>query len=246
MNVSKDGLVIWSSTTGEADKVLTILTDEGLITAYSRGSLRPKGRLTSASTMLSFSNFELATGKNMYTIVNAVSERKFLNIYSDAVTYSLATYFCEILRLTVPLGEEAKPYLSIMMNTLFLLNKNAKPLWQIKAVFEMTIMTLSGYMPNIFECKECGKASSDLVSFDFEDGTWVCSECSQKHGHAAQVPFSVISAIRYIVSSEPQRAFAFDLKSPSQEIFCDTCERYLIEHIEHDLNTLSYYHAIKD
>ncbi|MBQ8995477.1 MAG: DNA repair protein RecO [Oscillospiraceae bacterium] len=246
MNVSKDGLVIWSSKTGEADRVLTILTDEGLITAYARGSLRPNGRLTSACTMLSLSNFELATGKNMYTVVNAESQKKFLNIYSDAVSYALATYFCELLKLTVPYNEEAKQYLTVMLNTLYLINNGSKPLWQIKAVFEMTIMTLSGYMPNIFECAQCGALSSDKVFFEYSTGTWLCSSCSEKRGIQADVPFSVMSAIRYIVSAEPQRAFAFELRSPSKEIFCDICERYLVEHIDHDLKTLNYYHTIKD
>ena len=245
MNVSKDGLVIWSVKTGEADKILTILTEEGLVTAYARGSLKPTGRLTSASSMLSFSNFELATGKNMYTVVSAENIKKFMHIYSDAVAFALVTYFCEILKLTVPSEEEAKIYYKLMLNSLHLLNDNLKPLWQIKAVFELTVMTLFGYMPNIMGCSRCGIYKTDTVVWNRSDGSWICSDCASSTDIAQHIPYSVISAIRYVISSDLQKAFAFDLKSPSREIFCSICEEYLLEHIDHELKTLDYYNAIK-
>ena len=244
MNVSKDGLVIWSVKTGEADKILTILTDEGLITAYARGSLKPTGRLTSASSMLSFSNFELATGKNMYTVVSAESIKKFLHIYSDAESFALVTYFCEVLKLTVPSDEEAKIYYKLMLNSLHLLNEGTKPLWQIKAVFELTVMTLFGYMPNIMGCSRCGTYKTDTVVWNSSDGSWLCSECASNARASQHIPYSVISAIRYVVSSDLQKAFAFDLKSPSREIFSFICEEYLLEHIDHEIKTLDYYNAI--
>ena len=245
MNVSKDGLVIWSVKTGEADKVLTILTEEGLITAYARGSLKPTGRLTSASSILSFSNFELASGKNMYTVVSAESLKKFLHIYSDAVSFALVTYFCEVLRYTVPSDEEAKIFYKLMLNSLHLLNEGSKPIWQIKAVFELTVMTLFGYMPNIMGCSKCGTYQTDTVLWNSTDGSWICTDCASGIARDRLIPYSVIAAIRYIVTSDLQKAFAFDLKSPSKEIFCKICEQYIVDHIDHDLNTLAYYNAIK-
>ena len=245
MNISKDGLVIWSVKTGEADKVLTILTEDGLITAYARGSLKPTGRLTSASSILSFSNFELASGKNMYTVVSAESIKKFLHIYSDAVSFALVTYFCEVLKYTVPTDDEAKIYYKLMLNSLYLLNEGNKPLWQIKGVFELTVMTLFGYMPNIMGCSKCGVYQTDTVVWNNSDGSWLCSDCSSSISSEQKIPYSVISAIRYVVSSDLQKAFAFDLKSPSKEIFCSICEKYLVDHIDHDIKTLDYYNSIK-
>lgn len=244
MNIAKDGLIIWNARTGEADKVLTILTDEGLVTAYARGCLRPNGRLTSATTMLSFSNFELASGKNMYTVVNAESQQKFLSIYGDAVSYALATYFCEVIRLLMPSGEETRDYLNILMNMLHLLNTKAKPQWQIKAVFELTMMTLSGYMPNVNACVSCGSEQSSFVFFDYNTGSWYCSDCSARKGLSAEIPFSVIRAVQYVITSEPRRAMAFDLKSPAREAFSYLAERFLLTHIEHDVQTLNYYNAL--
>ena len=134
-----------------------MLTDNGLLTAYARSSMKPGSKLTGSTAMLAYSNFELSTGKNMYTVVDATSMNRFPGIYADTSRYSLATYFCELLKDLAPVEEDSSEYVKLLQNCLYLLDKDLKPLWQIKSVFELSIMTLSGYMPDVFECSSCGE-----------------------------------------------------------------------------------------
>ncbi|MBR2591706.1 MAG: recombination protein O N-terminal domain-containing protein, partial [Oscillospiraceae bacterium] len=64
MKKSVDGLVIWERKTGEADRVISILTPTGVVTAYAKGAQRPKSRFANSTSLLSYSNFELFSGKN--------------------------------------------------------------------------------------------------------------------------------------------------------------------------------------
>ena len=62
MKLTADALVIWEHKTGEADRVITLLTANGVVSAYAKNSLRPKNKLTSATAMLTYANFELYSG----------------------------------------------------------------------------------------------------------------------------------------------------------------------------------------
>ena len=241
MKTTADGIVIWEVKTGEADRVITILTENGLITAYARGSMKANGRLTAGTSVLSYSNFELASGKTMYTVTEAELERRFIHLYSDAQAYSLAVYFCELLKLLAPTDEDSSEYLKLMLNSLYLLDSAAKPLWQVKAVFELTLMTLSGYMPDVLCCSQCGEYESDMVTFDLNTGSWLCSSCSEKAGLMPTVPFSAVAAMRYIITSEPKKAFSFRLTDKAAEDFAALTESFVRLHVEHKLSTLDFY-----
>lgn len=245
MKITCDGIVIWQVKTGESDRIVTILSDNGLLTAYARGSMKPGSKLTGSTAMLSYSNFELSTGRNMYTVVDATSQNRYPGIFSDTEKYALATYFCELLRDLAPVEEDSSEYVRLFQNCLYLLDKDIKPLWQIKAVFEMSIMTLSGYMPDVIECSVCGESRSNgPVFFDSQNATWICSDCLSKLNRPSNYSYSVISAVRYIISSEPRKAFAFTLSDANQKELSRLCESYVLDHLEKKPNTLDFYHMM--
>lgn len=246
MKSTTDGIVIWEVRTGEADRVITLLTPGGLVTAYARGSLKPGGRLTGSTAMLSYSNFELSSGKSMYTVTDATSQNRFIRIYSQADRYSLAVYFCELMKYLAPTEEDSSEYLSLLLNCLYLLDEDLRPAWQIKAVFELSLMTLAGYMPDIASCSRCGREESrGSVFFDPLEASWICSDCLKDAGRMANYPFSVIAAMRYIVFSDLRRAFSFELGDEAQKELVRLCEEYVLAHLERKPRTLDFYNTIK-
>jgi len=245
MKTTTDGIVIWEVKTGEADRVITLLTPDGLLTAYARGSLKPGGKLTGSTAMLSYSNFELSSGKNMFTVVDATSQNRFIKIYSQAEKYALAVYFCELLRNLAPTEDDSMDFLKLILNCLYLLDGDLKPAWQIKAVFELTVMTLSGYMPDVHSCARCGKnESGGAVFFDPLEATWLCSDCLKEMNRMPNFPYSVVAAVRYVVSTDPRKAFSFSLAEDSQKQFSRLCEEYVLAHLEKKPKTLDFYHVI--
>ncbi|MBR5070480.1 MAG: DNA repair protein RecO [Oscillospiraceae bacterium] len=246
MKTATDGIVIWEVKTGEADRVITLLTPGGLVTAYARGSLKPGGRLTGTTAMLSYSNFELASGKNMYTVTDATSQNRFLRIYAQADRYSLAVYFCELMKYLAPTEEDSSAFLSLLLNSLYLLDEDLKPAWQIKAVFELALMTLAGYMPDVDSCSRCGSDESrEGVFFDPLEAAWICSDCLSKEGRIANYQFPVIAAVRYVVHSDIRKAFSFSLSGDACRQFSRLSEDYVLAHLERKPRTLEFYNIIQ-
>ena len=243
MKTTTNGLVIWESRTGEADRVITLMTPTGVITAYAKGSLRPRGRLTSSTAMLTLSDFELFTGRNMYTVDDAQVRRRFLRLTTDPVSYALAVYFCELLKLLAPVEDDASGFLSLMLNSLYLLDEQKKPLALVKAVFELRVMSLAGYMPDLSGCVSCGADGRDGAHFNVAEGTMLCPRCAAASGVRINVPGSVVQAMRYVTTSTAAKAFSFTLEKHMDPL-CELAERYLLTRLERPVSTLQFYTSV--
>lgn len=72
---------------------------------------------------------------------------------------------------------------------------------QIKAVFELRALSISGYMPNILACANCGTYETPVMYFDVDGGCIYCENCPK--AGAVAVPKTVMTAVRYICLTEP-------------------------------------------
>lgn len=245
MKLTTDGLVIWENKTGEADRVLTLLTPRGVVTAYARNSLRPKNRLTTPTAMLSYSDFELFPGANMYTVDDAQIKHRFIRLFSDVQGYALAAYFCELLKLLAPIDEDAGDFMSLILNALYLINEGKKDNAIIKCVFELRAAAYAGYMPDLVECRDCGEYESDTAYFDYSDGIWLCRACAEKSGKPLNMAKPVLTAMRHILYSDLSKAFSFSVGDAAKGILCELCERYILTQADKDLATLAFYKTIR-
>lgn len=245
MKRTTDGLVIWETRTGEADRVLTILTPGGVVTAYAKNSLRPKNKLTTPTAMLSYSDFELYSGTNMYTVDDAQIKHRFVRLFSDVQGYALAAYFCELLKLLAPIDDDAGDFMSLMLNALHLLSEGNKDHDITKCVFELRAAAYAGYMPDLVECRDCGAYESKSAYFDLLDGIWLCRDCAADNAKPLNMPLPVLLAMRHILYSDLGKAFSFRIGDAAKEILCDLSERYVLTRIEKELATLEFYKTIK-
>lgn len=236
--------MIWETKTGEADRVITLLTPNGVICAYAKNSLRPKNRLTSPTAMLSYSNFELYSGKNMYTVDDAQSKHRFVRLYSDARGYALAVYFCELLKQLAPVDDDAEDFISLSLNTLHLLNEGQKDIDIVKCVFELRAAAYAGYMPDVTACRDCGGYEMNAAYFDINEGVLLCRDCAAALAISPTITGAVIRAMRHILYSELAKAFSFTIGDESKSMLRDASEQYLIARLERSLATLNFYHTI--
>ena len=243
MKTTAQGLVIWQVKTGEADRVITILTGGGVITAYARSSLRPKNKLTSPTAMLSYSNFELFSGKNMFTVDDAQADLRFVRLTSDARAYALAVYFCELLKLLAPIEDDAGEYLSLALNALYLLDEGKKPLWLVKCVFELRLMALAGYAPQTDACASCGGPVGEGY-FDADNGVLLCAGCAGRLSRPLNCAAAMSAALRHILGAPAKKAFSFELAPGVRKAFAALCEDYVERRVERRLPTLDFYTAL--
>ncbi len=244
MQTTVRGLIIREQTTGESDRLVTLLTDEfGIIKAFVRRAKTYKSQNLSSTSLFVYGEFKLFKGKDAYVIDNAQPMEMFFDLRGDLERLALAQYFAQ---LTYYLGQEEQPsheMLRLILNALHLLCKGSKDTKLIKAVLEMRMLCLGGYMPDILACYRCGTYESETMFFDIEEGCIYCKDCFRNH--AITVPMSVITAIRYIcLSQDIAKLFSFKLSEENLELLSSVCEKYLLSRVDGRLTALEFYKGL--
>ena len=244
MQTTVKGLIIREQTTGESDRLVTLLTDElGLVKAFVRRAKTFKSQNLSSTSLFVYGEFKLYKGKDAYVIDNAVPLEMFFDLRSDIEKLALAQYF---VQLTYYLGSEEQPsheMLRLVLNALYLLSKGKKEVKIVKPAYEMKMLCLGGYMPNLLACYRCGTFESDPMYFDIEEGCIYCNDCFRNN--ALTAPLGVITALRYICFTEDiTKIFSFKLSDENLDILYDISEKYLLSRVEGRLSTLEFYKGL--
>ena len=157
MFLTTRGLVLREVRYKESDKILTVLTQhEGKVTVRARGALRKGSRITAATQLLTYSDMTIFENRGRRTLNEASTVEEFLGLRADLGAFALGSYFAELLETVSAEEYPDPPVLQLGLNSLYALSRALCPPEQIKAVFELRLMCLAGYEPDLSCCAQCG------------------------------------------------------------------------------------------
>lgn len=247
MQLKTSGIILQDRVMEEDDRFLTILTEDyGVLHTYGKGARRFKSKMASATEMLTFSDLVLFHNKDRYILDDASTRHIFFGLRTDIIKLSLGYYFAQLMAELAPRGEDSKEYLRFFLNTLaFLENDKCSP-ELLKPLFELRLLSMSGYMPDLVACRECVCYENEYMFFNPLDGNLLCSECAKENPDPAAIPIpnSVLTAMRHIVFTDLKRLFQFRLPPKDLKLLSQVCETYLLVKTERKYASLDYYKTL--
>ena len=244
MHLSTDGIIVRENIASENDKYIVALTrSNGLISAYARGVRSVKNRNASGCGLLCYSDLTFFKSRDTYKLDEATPKEIFWGLREDIQRLSQAQYFCELCIVLAPEGSEAEEYLRLMLNALAFLAKGEKLPDLIKAVVELRMLTLSGYMPDLVCCAACGEDTDDRMVFSVREGRLFCTKHRPGAGEIL-LDRTLLAAMRHIVYSDFERLFRFSMSEKAAAALSRVTERFLLEQTERGYKTLDFYHSL--
>ena len=178
MKFRTEGLIIREQQTGEDDRLVTLLTrDHGVIRAFVRGAKRIKSRSQSATGLFAYGSYSIYRGRDAYSVDEAQPKEIFFDLRNDIEALALAQYFCELAGELAPVEDDADEFLRLILNALHMLMNKKRPQAQLKAVVELRLLCLSGYMPDLVVCGDCGEEYDGNFLFSPVEGLIFCEKC---------------------------------------------------------------------
>ena len=241
------GLILREVRYNEADRILTILTEsEGKITAKARGALRKSSRTGAATQQLTWSDLTLFGNRGKWQVNEGSVIEGFEGLRTDIARLALGSYFSECLDA---FGAEEQPepaLLQLGLNSLFALSRDLRDPLQIKAAFELRLMTLTGFQPNVNACVYCGKTEPEDPCLGIETGGLCCRACRKADfGQTAGLDSQSLAALRYVIAAPARQLFSFRLEGKGLKLLSDAAEEYLCQHAERNFQTLEYWKKVK-
>lgn len=244
MQITTKALVIKVMDIRDNDRLLTLLTaDLGLIKAFASGAKKSSHKNHAATSLFCYSDFLLTQSGNTYKVKESAPITSFFKISSDILNLSLAQYFCELAGVFSPEDSSAGEHLRLTLNTLNFLCKQNFNSNLLKAIFELRLMAISGYLPDLVACDACGKFDDDLMCFYYENGSILCHECMVED-KCAYLDRTLLSAMRHIIYSDFEKLFNFSIPEESAIRLNRITEEYLIFQTGRRYHTLDFYKSL--
>lgn len=244
MYLTTRGLVLREAKYKESDKILTILTEtDGKISAKARGVQRTRSKIAAASQLLSFSDFTFFGSRGKWTINEAESLEQFRALRGDIELLALGSYIAELLEAVANENVPEPEILQLGLNALYALSNRLCPPAQVKAAFELRLMSLAGYRPQLDECAGCGRREPESGRLFPEHGELFCPECRAVGG--LRMDRSVIDAMRYILDADARRVFAFRLPEAELRALGSVTEAYALYELDRAFGSLDYYKKLR-
>lgn len=247
-----EGIVLKYTNLGEADKILTLLTrNNGKIKAIAKGCRKPKSSLLSSSEVFVFSEFVLYKGTNFYHISQAVTRETFYNIRKDLLRLSYATYFAELAEAVSEEDIPSERLFLLLAKALYYLSTGEIPMGLLHLGYQLKLMDISGYRPNLSRCGICRNAREDYVKFSVALGSVVCNDCSidedfRKQGNIFKLSQGTIEAIKFLLNTEISRLNTRKIDNTNFNEIDKITRSFIQSHLDKRFKSLEFLDSIKD
>ncbi len=245
MTFTTDAIVLKITKTGESDRLLTLLTrDKGVLKAFAKAADRPKNKLHTSTNLFCYGRFTFYEGVKSTKVEECDLNETFFGLQQDIAKLALAQYFNELIIETAPVEAQANEYLRLLLNSLYFLANDKKSEKLLKAMFELRLASITGYMPSLVGCAACGEYETENMYFNELTGELFCDVCKGKGTHS--YPLEVISAMRHIVFSELDKLFSLTITAELLPRLEYVTEKYLMSVLKRKFNTLDFYKSMTD
>ena len=268
-----DGLVIGECAVGEHDRFLTVLTaNDGKITFIAKGARSMRSKTAPICRVFTYANFEYYEKNGKRWLSGGSVIDSFFDISRDVDRFALGSYVCQVAAEVSGEGVQADELLRMCLNSFYAIAHELKPLWLIKAAFELFCMRISGLEPDLALCSECRgellvgeNERREFLWLDVMNGHVICDECMGNRSRVftadgeetidrfmtknifIPIDTSALVAMRYVLSAPVKRIFAFGISdSESADMFSRAVETYLLNHLERNFDTLDFYKTCKE
>ncbi len=192
-----EAIIIKKVKLGEADRILTLYTLEyGKIEAVAKGIRRPKSKLAGHLELLTYSQVRLARGRNLDTIIGSQTIDSFMAIKNDLLLTSYGLYVSELVHQFSALYQANSSVFELFLETLRRLSLANNP-ELILRYFELHLLDMSGYRPQLQECVSCRVELKPVANaFCSSAGGILCPECKYEHPASFSISVDALKVLR--------------------------------------------------
>ena len=241
-----EAIVLKRSDLFEADRLLTLYTPKlGKIRAIAKGVRKPTSRKSGHVELFTHSRLLIARGRNLDIVTQAETIHAFRPLREDLLRTTYTYYAAELLDLFVEERIENRPLFDLLLAMLGWLG-DASDLDLTTRFFELRLLSLLGYRPQLFQCVACRRQIEPVANFfSAADGGILCGNCGQNHRGAQEIPLNALKVLRFLQTRDYDTCCRLRLSRPLHRELETIMYHYVTYILERNLKSVKFLKTLR-
>lgn len=207
------GVVLRTHRLGEADKIVSLLTEgRGKVRAVAKGVRKTKSRFGARLEPMTHVALQLYEGRELDTITQAETVETFRAVREDLDRVARAGALLEVVDQIAREGEANGALYRMLLGALRSLAAQDSPV--LVAGFYWKLLSQEGFHPMLEACASCGDDDATLVAFDLAEGGALCGSC--RRGVPMSAP--ALALLREVLGGGLARALTVPASPATAEV----------------------------
>ncbi len=227
---------------GEADRLLTVLArDQGKLTLLAKGVRRQASRKAGHLEPFTQADLLVARGKSLDIITQADTIKAHRHLREDLWRSSWAYYVAELADAFTQEADPNPTLFDLLADTLDRLEETAVDLALAVRYYELHVLSLAGYQPQLFRCVQCDTLLKPEVNFlSIERGGCLCPSHGAHRADTLALPLPVLKVLRFLQTHDWEQVAALQLSPDTAAQVESVLARYIAYHLERAVRSAKF------
>jgi DNA repair protein RecO (recombination protein O) len=196
----EQGIVLRTMNLGEADRIVTILTQgTGKIRAVAKGVRKTRSKFGARLDPFTHVDLLLYKGRDLDIVTQADIITSFRELRGDYMRFAAGEMILEGADRVIEDREPSTRMFMLLLTSLRRLIEAGSDAGTIADSYLLRMTSLAGFRPALTACAECGKP--DVVRFSIQQGGMVCESC--RTGGTIRVGEGTVPYLTALLDGEP-------------------------------------------
>lgn len=227
------GIVCSNTKLAEADKIISVYSDVGLIRGVAKGVRKTKSKFGARLEPLSYINLVMYKGKNLDTVTQVELIKPFNKIRTNLKLLSTALTMTSFIEKTSEHESHPGEMLDIIVEGVESLENGISPDVALLSFWANSLSTL-GYIFHLDCCVRCGNELDSVSLFGVDSGGFLCRKCSSLDEWTIDLYSKSVSLLNNLINKKPINDFDSESITKISKIF----DAFIKYHL--DINLKSY------
>ncbi len=200
-----DAIVLKSTSARGADRVVTLYTRQaGKKRAIAHGADKPASKKRGSVQPFSYSKLLLRRGRDIDSVSQGEPVDIFPELRQSLDGLAAASYVAELVDAFVPEEDPDEGVYNLLLETFRVMKQNNYQ--TVTWAFELKLLTLAGYRPDLEECISCGKGlQGEKVYFIPGQGGVICWGCKTPELDGLPISRGTLESLKALIRWDVSR-----------------------------------------
>lgn len=242
-----EAIIIKKIKLGEADRILILYTpDRGKIEAVAKGVRRPKSKMAGHLELLTYSQVQLARGRNLDIVIGSQTTDSFMPLKNDLWLTSFGLYAAEVINQFTAEHIANPPLFQLLLEVLRRLSRAENTQLTLR-YFELHVLELVGYRPQLQECISCRMELQPVENaFCPGAGGILCPTCKYEQPTAFSISVDALKVLRLFQRSNFEIVNRLKVSSELSQELKTVMFSYIRYLLEREVKSATWMNTLRD